>query len=97
MPQFHVRDTFEVSDRGLFVMAGSIVDGEVRTGMFVRIPMFPTHGIQFEVHSIEFARRKGGEDVCLCLQLGPNVRTILRDLKIADQTLEVVADPAPGV
>ncbi len=94
MPKFHVRDTFEIPDRSLFVMAGSIVDGEVRTGMFVRIPMFPTHGIQFEVHSIEFALRQGGrEDVCLCLQLGPNVTEILRGLKIADQTLQVVSDP----
>jgi hypothetical protein len=93
MPKFHVRDTFEIPDRSLFVMAGSIVDGDVRTGMFVRIPMFPTHGIQFEVHSIEFALRQGRDDICLCLQLGQNVTKILRDLKIADQTLEVVADP----
>ncbi len=40
MPKFHVKDTFEVPDRGLFVLAGSIVDGIVRSGMFVHLGFF---------------------------------------------------------
>lgn len=39
MPKFHVRDSFEIPDRKVFVLAGSIVVGEIWTGMFVRLPL----------------------------------------------------------
>ena len=94
MPKFHVRDTFEITDRNLFVMAGSIVEGEVRTEMFVRIPLFSSHGVQLRIHCIEFARRQDGEDVCLCIERGPNFAEILRGLNVTGQTLEVTADPS---
>jgi hypothetical protein len=32
MVKFYVKDTFEIPDRRLFVMAGSVVEGEVRAG-----------------------------------------------------------------
>lgn len=65
MPRFHVRDTFEIPDRQLFVMAGSVVEGEMRAGMFVRAPFNPSLDMTAWIHSIEFARRHGGEYVCL--------------------------------
>lgn len=92
MPKFHVRDTFEIPDRKLFVMAGSIVEGEIRRGMFVRVPLNSETGIRLLIDSIEFARRQDGEDVCLCFGYGPNFTEILRGMSFRDETFEVAAE-----
>jgi hypothetical protein len=89
MPQFHVRHSFEIPDRKLFVMAGSIVEGEIRTGMFVRVPLNSDTGIRLFIDSIEFARRHDGEDICLCISSGPNFTEVLRGFDFRDQTFEV--------
>ena len=93
MPRFHVRDTFEIPDRKLFVMAGSVVDGEVRAGMFVRVPRKSSLDMTARIHSIEFARRVGGgEDVCLCIQSEPELAEVLRGLDIGNETFEITKD-----
>jgi hypothetical protein len=92
MPRFHVRDTFEIPDQKLFVMAGSVVEGEIRTGMLVHIPFNSSFATTARIHSIEFARRQGGEDVCLCIESEPELAEFLRDLNIGDETFEVTAD-----
>jgi hypothetical protein len=90
MPTFHVRDTFELPDRRLFVMAGSVVEGEIRAGMFVRVPFNSALDMTARIHSIEFARRQGcGEDVCLCIGAEPDEFETWRGLNISDETLEV--------
>jgi hypothetical protein len=94
MPRFRVRDTFEIPDRKLFVLAGSIVEGEIRPGMFVRVPMNSATGIRFLIDSIGFARRLGSEAVCLCICSGPNFAEILRGLSIVGETFEVAAEEA---
>jgi hypothetical protein len=94
MPKFRVRDTFEITDRNLSAIAGPIVEGQVGADMFVRIPLFSSHGIQLRIHCIEFARRHDGEDVCLCIERGPHFAQLLRGLNIAGQTLEVTANPS---
>jgi hypothetical protein len=92
MPRFHVSDTFELPDRRLFVMAGSIVEGEIRKGMFVYIPFNSSLGTTVRIHSIELARRQDREVVCLCVESEPELAQLLRDLNIADETFEVTAD-----
>ena len=89
MSQFHVKDTFEIPDRKLFVMAGSIIEGNIRTGMFVHVPFSSSLATTIRIHSIEFARRQGAEDVCLCIQSEPELAEFLRSLNISDETLEV--------
>lgn len=89
MPRFHVKDTFEIPDQELFVMAGSIVEGEIRTDMFVHIPFNSSFATTARIHSIEFARRQGGEDICLCIKAEPELAEFLRDLNIGDETFEV--------
>jgi hypothetical protein len=73
MAKFHVRNTLEITtDRKLFVMAGSIVEGEIRVGMFVHVPFNPSASVTARIHSIEFARRSDGrDDVCLCIEAEP--------------------------
>ena len=65
MPKFHVRNTFEIPDRSLFVMAGSIVDGEVRTGMFYAFPCSPPTAYSLMFTPLMFALHQGQDDVCL--------------------------------
>ena len=70
-------------------MSGSIVGGEIRAGMFVHIPFNSLVATTARIHSIEFARRQGGEDVCLCIKSEPELAEFLHDLKISDETFEV--------
>ena len=93
MPKFHVRDTFEIPDRRLFVLAGSIAEGEIRAGMFVHVPFNSALDMTACIHSIEFARRLDGvDDVCLCIEFESELGEVLQGLAIADETLEVTAD-----
>jgi hypothetical protein len=90
MPRFHVRDTFEITtDRKLLVMAGSIVEGEIRAGMFVHVPFHLSLDMTARIHSIEFARRPGRENVCLCFVPEPDALELWRGLKIGDETLVI--------
>ena len=92
MPTLHVKDTFEIPDRQLFVMAGSVLEGEFRAGMFVRVPLNSSLDMTARIHCIEFVRRNGGEDVCLCITSEPDIAEILRGLDIGDETFEVTTD-----
>ena len=92
MPRFHVRDTFEIPYRNLLVIAGSIVEGKVRSGMLVHFPRNSSPDITARIHCIEFARRHGGEDVSLCIESEPQLAEVLRGLEMRDETVEVTAD-----
>jgi hypothetical protein len=92
MPRFQIRETFELPDRKVFVLAGSIIEGEIRTGMFIRVPLNSEICIRLLIDSIEFARRTGGEDVCLCISSGPNFPEVLRGLDVCGETFDVEAE-----
>jgi hypothetical protein len=95
MPRFHVKDTFEVTtDRKLFVMAGTLVEGEIRPGMFARVPSNALLDMTARIHSIEFARRHSDEDVCLCFEFEPHALELWRGLNIRDETLEITENAA---
>ncbi len=94
MPRFHVRDTFEIPGRQLFVMAGSVVEGEIRAGMFVRVPLNSSLGMSVRIHCIEFSRRHGGEDVCLCIESETELAEVLRGLDFGGETFEITTDGA---
>ena len=92
MPTFHVKDTFEIPTRKLFVMAGTILNGKIQAGMFVRVRCNSELDMKVRIHSIEFALRKNGEDVCLCIEADPKLAQLLRGLNIANQTVDVVLE-----
>ena len=90
MPKFRVKDTFEIPSRGLFVLAGSIIEGKIQAGMFVHFPFNPSLGMTAKIQYIEFARRTGGgEDTCLCIESEPEMNEVFRSLEIGNETLEV--------
>ena len=94
MPKFHVKATFTVEGRPHFVLAGSIVEGEILPGMFVHVPFDSSAGMKARIDCIEFARRLGGhEDTCLCIRYSKREELeIWRGLDIVDQTFEVATD-----
>lgn len=92
MPRFHARETFEITDRQMFVMVGSIVEGEIRRGMFVRVPLDAKTGIQLLIDSIESADRQNPEEVHLCIWAGSRFSEILRGMDFRNRTFQVVAE-----
>jgi hypothetical protein len=94
MPKFHVKDTFTIEGRPHFVLAGSIVEGEIWPGMFVRVPFDSRTAMTARIDCIEFVRRLGGlEDTCLCIRYtGPEELEIWRGLDIGDETFEVTTN-----
>jgi len=91
MPRFHVRDTFTLSDKTTFVMAGFIIEGEVLAGMNVRIPFNATVKMTAAIDRIEHVHRPDGDVVCLCVNCSvPDEVTLWEALKIKDQTIEIV-------
>jgi hypothetical protein len=96
MAKFHVRDTFEIEASDVFVMAGTILQGTIRKGMFAHVALNSVLCICEPIHAIEFARRKDGiEDVCLCFKLDKETREFARALNITDEIIEVTSDK-PG-
>jgi hypothetical protein len=92
MCKFWVNHTFALEPRRLFVMAGSIVEGQIRAGMIVKVPLNSSLAISAQIHSVEFARRTDGrEDVCLCITYeDPDELFVWNPLNIRDETLDVV-------
>ena len=89
MPKFHVNRTFKLPDRQLFVMSGSVLEGEILPGMFVHIPCNSSLDITARIQSIETALRQGAEDVCLCIQSDDDEADFLSGFNIRDEVIEV--------
>ena len=94
MAKFHVKDAFVIEGRPHFVLAGSIVEGEIRPGMFVHVLFNSSTAMTARIDCIEFARRLGGyEDTCLCIRYTePGELELWRSLDIGDKTFEVTTD-----
>jgi hypothetical protein len=92
MSKFRVNDTFTLERRRLFVLAGSIVEGQIQAGMMVNVLLNSSLSISGQIHSIEFARRADGrEDVCLCIACeGSDELDVWNGLNIQNETLDVV-------
>jgi hypothetical protein len=91
MPRFHVRDTFSINDKSIFVMAGFVIEGEIRAGMLVRMPVGATVMMTAEIDRIEYVRRPDGDVVCLCIRCAkPEEVTLWQALNIKDQTIDII-------
>jgi len=92
MSKFRVRNTFVLESRRLFVLAGSIVEGQIRAGMIVNVPLNSSLVISGEIHSVEFTRRSDGrEDICLCISYEDSDELgVWNALNVRNETLDVV-------
>jgi hypothetical protein len=61
MSKFRVNDTFALESRRLFVLAGSIVEGQIHAGMIVNISLNSSLLISGRIHNLEFAKEPTGE------------------------------------
>ncbi len=95
MPRFHVRDTFALGDKQLFVLAGFVIEGEIGAGMVVRLPFNARVMMSEVIDHIRHARRPDGDVVCLCLRCRSAQEAILWDaLKFKDRTIDIAPAPA---
>jgi hypothetical protein len=91
MPRFHVRDTFAISDKSLFVLAGFVIEGEITAGMSVRLPFNASIMMSEVIDHIQNVERPDGNVVCLCLRCRSAEEATLWDaLKIKDRTIDII-------
>ena len=69
MATFKINNSFYLPSRGLMVIAGEILSGEVRVGMALRRQINSEVSLAPPIDAIEFARTDRGEDVCLCYKV----------------------------
>ena len=94
MARFHVRETFALHDKPTFVLAGFVIEGEVRDGMAVSIPFNASARMTARIDRIEFIRRPDGDVVCLCFDYSvPDELTLWEALKLKNQSIAII--PAP--
>ncbi len=98
MSKFRVNDTFALESRRLFVLAGSIVEGQIQAGLIVNISLNSSLLISGQIHSVQFARRTDGrEDVCLCITYGDSDElSMWNALNVQNETLDVAPFNSSG-
>ncbi len=89
MSKFHVRDTFELPERRLLVLAGSVVEGEIAAGMFVHVPFNPRFGLVECIHAVERLTGDRGAELALCVEADEELAEFWRGINIDDEILEV--------
>jgi hypothetical protein len=98
MAEFQVTETFVLEARSFFVLAGSIMSGEVAPGMAVCLPLNSGFILTLPIKAVEFVLRAGGvENVCLCIHYADEVELSLwRGLNIGNETLRVLPGDESG-
>jgi hypothetical protein len=92
MAKFHVRETFGIEDKKLFVMAGFILEGEITAGMLVSIPFNSTVMMTAEIDHLQTLERPDGNVTCLCICCpDPAEVTLWQALKIRNRMVDVVS------
>ncbi len=95
MARFLVHDTFPMKDfplqgQTMFVLAGFVLEGEVKPGMKLHLRFNSTVNLYAEVDRIEFARRPDGEVTCLCIKCTVADEVVLwESIHVKGQTIEV--------
>ena len=91
MAKFHVRETFVIEDKKLFVMAGFILEGEITARMLVSLPFNSTVMMTAEIDHLQILRRPDGDITCLCVRfIDPAEVTLWQALKIDDRLVDIV-------
>ncbi len=97
MSRFHVRDTFAISEKAFFVLAGFAIEGEVEAGMLVRLPFTSRVTITEEIDHIQRLDRPDGAIVCLCIRCHtPDEAALWEALKLKDTTVEIIKPELPA-
>lgn len=90
MPTFRVESAFQIPERSITVLGGDIVEGVIRPGMILLIPLNSQLSVSVPIDSIELASTANGSRPCLCIRGDPAEREHLLSLNFVGETLEVV-------
>jgi hypothetical protein len=91
MSRFHVKDTFALEDKTLFVVAGFILEGEIAAGMLLSLPFNSKVKMTAEIDHLQTLRRPDGDVVCLCIRCADPAEVTLWDaLKITNKIIDVI-------
>ena len=89
MSQFHVKSAYDLPDSQSFALAGRIIEGEIRVGMFIDF----ARGVSCQmgpIHSIEFPRHGAAEETCLLIKYEhEEQRSLWHLLAIQDELVSV--------
>jgi len=89
MAKFHVRGSFELPGKQLFVLAGYVVEGEVSAGMLVHVPFNPRFVVTECIRSVERLTGDRGVELALCFEADEELAEFWRGTNIGDEILEV--------
>lgn len=89
MAKFHVRNTFELPERQLFVLAGSVIEGEVSKGMLIHVPFNPMLHMTERIDAVERLTGKDGISIGLCLKADRELAEFWRGTNVENEILEV--------
>ena len=92
MARFHIKQTFklDLGEKWSYVLAGQMIEGEIRAGMIVNLPFNSSFTMTARIDRIEFARvRSRPDDVCLCIECGPDELGMWDDLGLVDEQVKV--------
>jgi hypothetical protein len=91
MPRFHVKETFALEDKTLFVLAGFAIEGEIAAGMLVTLPFNSTVKMTAEIDHVQTLRRPDGDVACLCIRcIDPAEVALWEALKVKDRIVDVI-------
>lgn len=92
--RFHVKHTFPIEGRHLFVLVGTPVEGTLEAGMQVSVPVSTALFVSIPIHGVEMVRRGGAESVALTYRYSrPEELETLRNLALGGTILEVTEGP----
>jgi hypothetical protein len=91
--QFLVNELWYLESRKLCVMAGHIVSGTIKPGMFLNVPMNSSLSMTIRIDGIEFARRPHEELICLTHQCEDKLDfEIIEGWGFIGETLEITLE-----
>ena len=94
MAKFHVKKTSLMEDNRSLVFKGRVVDGPINKGMKIHIPVTDVAEIAVEIFDIvHFEKQKDEEKkvgLVVDFSAEPEGLDIVLDLKIQDETLEIL-------
>jgi hypothetical protein len=88
--RFHVKHTFAIENRHLFVLVGRPVEGTLAAGMHASVPVSAALFVSIPIDGVEMVRRGGAESVALTYRYSrPEELATLRDLALGETILEI--------
>jgi hypothetical protein len=95
MTKFRIDETFALESVLKYVLGGEIIEGVVKSGMFIQIPFNDQIRMTAAIHGVEFIDRSGRTTVGLTVKVqDADELQLWRDLRLVNQVVEISTDAA---